>query len=155
MKGTNLQGAHLEGVLLLKADLEDAFLMKAHLEGADLRSAHLEGANLQEARLDGASLSSAFFDEGTLLKNTSFGSKPTGFVSLDGLRWGHANLGAVGWSQVEMVGEEQRARQNLQDGKLKERALRLREYEEAVRSTRQLASLLKAQGLHEEATRFA
>lgn len=54
-----------------------------------------------------------------------------------------------------MVGEEQRARQNLQDGKLKERALRLREYEEAVRSTRQLASLLQAQGLHEEAARFA
>jgi len=154
MKGTNLQEAHLEGALLLKADLKDAFLMKAHMEGADLRGAYLEGANLQEARLDGASLCSAFFDEGTLLKNTSFGNKPTGFVSLDGLRWGHVNLGAVRWSQVEMVGEEQRARQKLQDGKVKERALRIEEYEEAVRATRQLAGLLQAQGLHEEAARF-
>jgi hypothetical protein len=37
---------------------------------------------------------------------------------------------------------------------VKERALRLREYEEAVRVTRQLAGLLRAQGLREEAARF-
>lgn len=54
-----------------------------------------------------------------------------------------------------MLGDEHEARQKKRDGKLKEGATRLEEYESAVRANRQLAVALQAQGLNEEAARFA
>jgi hypothetical protein len=55
-----------------------------------------------------------------------------------------------------MIGEEYEARQKTNwDGKVKDRAVRLEEYEVAVRANRQLAVALQAQGLNEVAARFA
>ena len=155
MKATNLQGAHLEGATLLRANLKEAFIMRTHLEGADLSGANLEGANLQETRLDGATLRGVFFDNGTFMPAISLGSKKSGFVSLCDVRWGDVNLAVVKWSQMEMVGEEYKARQKKHDGKVKDPNIRLDEYEQAVRANRQLASVLQAQGLNEDAARFA
>jgi uncharacterized protein YjbI with pentapeptide repeats len=155
MKGANLQGAHLEEATLLKANLEEAFIMRTHLEGADLSGAHLEGANLQEAQLDGAILRGVFFDNGTYMPDISLGSKESGFVSLCDVRWSDVNLAIVKWSQMEMVGEECEARQKKHLGKVKDRSIRLDEYAQAVRANRQLASVLQAQGLNEDAARFA
>ena len=54
-----------------------------------------------------------------------------------------------------MLGDEYEARQSTRAGKTKDSASRLEEYEAAVRANRQLAVALRAQGLDEEAARFA
>ena len=87
-RGSILNGAHLEGRILIGARLERAGLKGAHLEGADLtgafltmtglegahlegailRDAHLEGVYLADAHLEGANLTGAFltpYFEGT------------------------------------------------------------------------------------------
>jgi len=56
---------------------------------------------------------------------------------------------------MKMLGEEYQARQRKQAGKPKDAATRLNEYETAVRANRQLATVLAAQGLNEEAAHFA
>jgi len=62
----------------------------------------------------------------------------------------------VNWTQVEMLGEEYEARQKTSwDGRVKDKAAWLEEYEVAVRANRQLAVALQAQGLNEVAARFA
>lgn len=54
-----------------------------------------------------------------------------------------------------MLGDEYEARQTARNGKRKNSETRLEEYEVAVRANRQLAVALRAQGLDEEAARFA
>src|SRR5215469_8252348 len=71
------------------------------------------------------------------------------------VRWGDVDLAVVRWSQMKMLGEEYQARQRKQAGKPKDAATRLNEYETAVRANRQLATVLAAQGLNEEAAHFA
>jgi hypothetical protein len=70
------------------------------------------------------------------------------------IRWGNVNLSVVKWSQLDMLGDEYKARQKMQEGKVKDHATRLEEYEAAVRANRQLAIALQAQGLNEDASRF-
>ncbi len=54
-----------------------------------------------------------------------------------------------------MLGDEREARQKMRDGVVKDRSTRLEEYEIAVRANRQLATVLRNQGLNEEADYFA
>jgi hypothetical protein len=54
-----------------------------------------------------------------------------------------------------MLGEEQEAKQKKQDGIVKSKTVRLKEFERAVRANRQLAVILRNQGLDDEAARFA
>jgi hypothetical protein len=61
----------------------------------------------------------------------------------------------VQWSQIEMLGEEYEARQQISYGKVKTKETRREEYEIAVRAYRQLATALQAKGLDEDAARFA
>jgi hypothetical protein len=103
----------------------------------------LQGARLFEANLDGAHL------DGLVLA----GENGVGPRLVD-LHWGDVNLARVNWSQIRILGEEYIARQQKQDGRAKDRAIRLREFEEAVRANRQLAVILQAQGLNEDAARF-
>jgi len=56
---------------------------------------------------------------------------------------------------VKTLGDEHEARQKRHDRKVKDRARRLNEYEQAVRANRQLAIALQSQGLNEYAARFA
>jgi len=155
MNSADFTGAHLEEARLRRVHLEDAFLWEAHLEKADLFSAHLEGTNLYYAHLDGASLRLAFLDAATYLKGASLGNKKLGYVSLADIRWGNSNLAVVKWSQLGMLGEEEKACQKGRDGKRKDLATQLHEYEEAVRANRQLAVVLQGQGLNEHAAYFA
>lgn len=127
----------------------------AHLESADLLGAHLESANLKKAFLHDASLQFAFLDDGTYLQDISLGNEKSGFVLISDARWRDANLAVVKWSQLEILGEEYKARQKKHSGKVKDRMLRLEEFEQAVRANRQLASILQSQGLNEQAARFA
>ncbi len=156
MEECYLKKAHLEQASLYRAHLERAGVMDAHVEDADLREAHLEGSNLKGTRLEGAILDEAFLDSATNLRNTVLGTKGSRYASLADVRWGGVNLAVVNWVQIKMLGDEQRARQSTtSDGKKKDRLTRLAEYQTAVRASRQLSAVLRAQGLQEEADYFA
>src|SRR6266567_7072778 len=167
-----LNGAHLEKADLSRARLEKVYLSEARLEKADLSEAHLEegylsGAYLQEADLSRAHLERAFLYkahlEGARLSRTHVevakrkkaesGEQLIG-PSLADAQWSNVNLAVVQWSQVDMLGDEYKARQTTQTGERKNNMIRLEEYEAAVRANRQLAVALRAQGLDEEAARF-
>lgn len=169
-----LSEAHLEGAILSEAHLEEGYLSGAYLQKADLSMTHLEGAYLNEAHLEdtflyrahlertflykahleGARLSRTHIKEVQLKKAVESGEQHIG-PSLADAQWGNVNLAVVQWSQVEMLGDEYEARQTTRNGRRKNSATRLEEYEAAVRANRQLAVALRAQGLDEEAARFA
>src|SRR5260221_721814 len=155
LEGANLSGAQLEGADLSEAQLEGANLSGAQLKGGDLsyaqlREAYLKGAQLERANLSGAQL------KGADLRNVILGDQQRIGPRLADLQWGDTSLAVVDWSQVAVLGDEHQARQKkTPGGKKKEKAERLSEYQAAVRANRQLAVALQAQGLSEEAARFA
>lgn len=114
--------------------MERPNLSRAHLEGAYLGRAHLEKALLDEVILS---------DE-----------KKVGPWLVD-IRWGEVNLAVVRWSRVKMLADEDEARQKWRGGKVKSRDTQREELESAVRANCQLSVMLQAQGLDEEAARFA
>ena len=144
LKAADLSLAHLEGAYLNEAHLEDTALYKAHLERTFLYRAHLEGARLGRTRIK----------EARLKRAVESGEQHIG-PSIADAQWGNVNLAVVQWSQVDMLGDEYEARQAAHAGKIKSSETRLEEYEAAVRAYRQLAVALRAQGLDEEAARFA
>jgi len=154
MERADLREAHLEGINLARADLEGAYLRRTHLEGANLFNTHLDETYLWEAHLEGAVLSGTHL-EGALLSDIILSDEKRVGPRLADVRWGDVNLAVVRWSQMNMLGEEYQARQKKQDGKAKDAATRLKEYETAVRANRQLATALSAQGLNEDAAHFA
>jgi len=156
----NLFRSHLEQAELWNASLKGASLSETRLGGAILTGAHLEGADLDRAHLEGVStapadLTWAVFDSTTVLRGVTLGNAIHGYVRVADVNWGGANLTVVKWSQVGMLGDEQEARQKMRDGKKKDAATRLEEFETAVRANRQLANVLQAQALNEDAARFA
>jgi uncharacterized protein YjbI with pentapeptide repeats len=178
-----LRNTHLEGARLYGARLDRASLVGAHLEGAQLRRAHLEGASLANAALGGkrmaaddlsrirqwapdfpevlrpADMQRAFFDTASVLDNVSLGDPQNGYAELADTRWGETNLAVIRWTDGRnaiILGDEREARRRVTpEGKPKSRAERLADLERAVRANRQLAVALQAQGLNEDAGRFA
>ncbi len=145
------------------SDWDNINLYKAGLAGA-----HLDGADLFEARfvsktpslasseiLPSTNLRSAYFDDTTILQRVSFGENVQNFVLLADVRWRGANLAALDWSHMKLLGDEKEARQRTHHGKVKQRNTRLFEYEIAERANRQLALALQAQGLNKAAAHFA
>jgi uncharacterized protein YjbI with pentapeptide repeats len=166
LEGADLHVAHLECSLFIdshleKANLSDTFLqgtvlVMAHLEGADLSYAHLEGADLHYVHLEGANLSEAFFDSTTRLNEAVLSNSVYGGVSLADVHWGDVNVAVIDWSAVSQLGDERTAKQQKSDdGEPKDSTDRLAGYRKAVRAYRQLAVMLRNQGLNEDAARFA
>src|SRR5205085_2924485 len=149
-----LSGAYLQGADLSRAHLEGAYLNEAHLEDTSLYKAHLERTFLYKAHLEGARLGGTHVEEGQSKKAEESEEQLIG-PSLADAQWANVNLAVVQWSQVDMLGDEYEARQGTRHGKRKSSVTRLEEYEAAVRANRQLAVALRAQGLDEEAARFA
>jgi len=154
MEKADLRDAHLEGANLSGVDLEGAYLRGTHLEGADLFNTHLDETFLWQAHLEGARLNGTHL-EGARLNNLILCDEKRIGPWMADVRWSDASLAVVNWSQMKMLGEENQARQKLRDGKPKDAATRLNEYERAVRANRQLATALSAQGLNEDAAHFA
>lgn len=170
LKGAHLEGAELEYAFFEGADLRRAHMEDANLAGIQMQRAYLEGTNckgadLWLAQLDGAfiwatnlagtnmsqiHLQEAHIDHRVVLAN----EQGVGPRMVDA-HLGEVNLASINWAQVKMPGDEYTARQEEQDGKVKDRETRLREFEEAVRANRQLAIVLQEQGLSEESARFA
>jgi len=161
LSGAQLQAAYLEraqlqGANLIDAQLQGANLIDAQLQAADLWGAQLQGANLSGAQLQGADLLGTFFDNATRLEKVILADKEHGGASLADVSWGGVNLAIVDWSPLKMLGDEYQARRPTDSNKVKkDKALRLEQYRIAVRANRQLAVVLRDQGLNEEADRFA
>jgi uncharacterized protein YjbI with pentapeptide repeats len=151
-----LREVHMEGTTLIRTHLEGAILSKAHLERAKLRGTHLERAALYETHLGGAFLHGTFFDAATNLENVMLTSEKFGSVSLAGVHWNGVDLSVVDWAQLKMLGEEREAQQPRGwQGKEKDHASHISEYQLAARSNRQLALVLQEQGLYDVAVYFA
>jgi uncharacterized protein YjbI with pentapeptide repeats len=168
LEETDFSWAHLEGTCLEEACLRRAKLFETYLGGADLRGSHLQGTDLTRALLKGmqisttdlervrkwklnfptslppADLRSTFFDKTTKLDGINLGNKEQGFVTLADVDWGGVNLAVVDWNQIDKLGDERKAEQQNH----------LDEYKVAVRANRQLAVVLRDQGLNEQAGYF-
>jgi uncharacterized protein YjbI with pentapeptide repeats len=184
LEGAFLQRAHLEGARVFGAHLEHATLSDAHLEGTMLRRAHFEGTSLANVHFEDGRLSPedltrvrrwrpdfpeqlppadlrlVFFDAGTNLQGATLAGASSACVSLADVRWGDVNLAVLRWTSGRnrplILGDETEARARRDpEGKLLPTAERLTAYEAAVRANRQLALALQAQGLNEDAARFA
>jgi hypothetical protein len=151
----DLRGAHLEGANLNGADLEGADLRTAHLEGADLSDAHLDGAILRDAHLEGADLRGAFMSRETALNDVTLSHNQNSIVLFADMHWSDVNVAVVDWSALSMLGEELLARQRDSHGTKVEKLYSIELYNTAARAYRQLAVVLRNQGLNEDANRFA
>jgi len=149
LKMARLQGASLKMARLLSADLRTA-----RLQGVDLSSAHLEGADLSHANLEGADLKMAFMSSETVLNNVTL-SHNKNIVLLADVHWSDVNVAVVDWSVLTKLGEELLARQRKRPSTEVEKQYNIELYNAAVRAYRQLATVLRNQGLNEDAARFA
>lgn len=164
----NLSGlplAHLYGALALdeweNATEEQRNTAVVCMKGADLRGAQLQGADLREAQLQAADLRKTQLD-GVDLKEATLSDEQYGPALLADAKWGEINLAVVDWMPVKMLGDEQVAHQKkystedmFHRGGTKDKQTRIDEYKVAVRANRQLATVLRDQGLNEEADHFA
>lgn len=151
LKGTSLLGANLTDAYLDGANLTGAYLRGANLQGADAREATLDGADLRGANLRKADLRGVRMDSRTTLTAVGLDSE----TQLGDIVWSDAPLTRIDWGQVRQLGDERIARRRkAASGKRKPRTTRLTEYQAAVRANRQLATVLRDQGLSEHADRF-
>lgn len=163
LEGANLTLAHLEGAKLYGAHLEDAALTLAHLERARLNGAHLERASLAEAHLEGANLRLAHLTNQVDFRGATFDvTTNLADVHLDAtlfvadVLWNGVPLTRVDWRQVPRLGDEAGVRQPYERsyGRRKYKGGWVRGFEEAARAYRQLAVVLRGQGITEAADRF-
>jgi uncharacterized protein YjbI with pentapeptide repeats len=173
LEHARLRETHLEYANLIAARLEHAFAFGAHLEHTLLGGAHLEDVHLHAAHLERADLRSAFLDKGTELRDAVLGDEKSGYATLMDVRWGDVNLAVINWTRTTRgflgirkridaieLGDEREARSPtlLNEGlqrMLKDGHAWLQGYKDAVRANRQLATVLRQQGLNEDADRFA
>ncbi len=79
-----------------------------------------------------------------------------GVALLADIHWNDATLMRVDWGEIKKPGdEEETKRQEMADGVAKTEFDRTWDHHAAVRANRQLANMLQAQGLNEDAARFA
>jgi uncharacterized protein YjbI with pentapeptide repeats len=146
-------------------------LVRAHLEGASLRNTHLEPQDDANA-VDGAILSAAFLDDATDLRGTILARDSDGAAAhLGNVRWNGADITPIDWSNVKLLGEEADVREarvdtteplehvrftflgmfvNRKSAEVSREETRL-----AMLATRQIAALLRSQGLRAPADAFA
>jgi uncharacterized protein YjbI with pentapeptide repeats len=157
LERANLTSADLHGAILNLANLQGADLTGANLQNASLGDANLQGAALHDANLSGADLRRAMLNHVTGIERATVGKGPEDSIRVADILWGGANLSVVNnqdgvpWSGVEFLKDELVDEQD--DGFTAERANQ--QLTTAVRAYRQLATALRAQGLADEADRFA
>jgi hypothetical protein len=173
LRGAHLTGVNLAGASMEETDLTGAYMPRANLNEArlgvrreedglglvpstlvraDLHGANLTGTNLEGVDLSGANLRETRMDAGTVLARVRLSSD----TLLADVIWGDASLMRIDWETVTETGDAKRAKERLgPKGKRKDDATRLEEHVTAVRTYRQLATVLRAQGLNEVANHFA
>ncbi len=165
--GEIFEGPHLEGASFYEAHLEGATFENAYLGGKKVNDDDVEKVKLWFMRfpesfrpenlsvIEPANFRRAFFDAATKLDNAQLGDEKYGFVLLADVHWGDVNISTLSWDKVKILGDEYEARQERRHGQVKAQAIRREEHERAVRACRQLAVVLRNQGLDEDAARFA
>jgi hypothetical protein len=152
LEGADLHHAQLQGAALRLAQLQHATLWAAHLHQANLHDAQLHGTYLYGAHFQGASLRKARLDEATTLTAIQLDAD----TRLADVVWHDAPLTRIRWEQAPRLGDESAAwRAHDPEGKVKAPEQRLQEFQAAVRANRQLAVALRAQGMNEDADRYA
>jgi hypothetical protein len=168
LTGANLVFADLSGAHLADARLQDADMGRVNLRGAELNYADLSGAHLREANLHGANLQYVRLT-GTRLHGADLGHAvlhgtrmdPATVLSeahldagtwLGDIIWDGALLARINWDQVPRLGDEAAIGQA---SAAKDAHERLEAYRAAARAYQQLALALQAQGLGDEAGRYA
>jgi uncharacterized protein YjbI with pentapeptide repeats len=170
LSGANLDKADLSGAILAGADLSGARLVSAdlsrtRLDKADLRGALLDKADLRGARLDSANLSGTHLDSANLSGAGFVGARMDVDTKLEGIRldstarladinWNGVPLTRVDWEQMRRLGDEAVAWQPRDDDKSKDAARRRGEFTAEARANRQLATVLRDQGLNDDADRY-
>ncbi len=148
----NLMIATLRKADLVLANLSGAFLANVDLRDANLQLASLKGARLEGVDLRGAVLCEAVMDAETRLHDAQLDST----TRLADVVWNGAPLTRLMWAQTPILGDEREAlRERDTAGKAKDAVTRRAQYGDAVRANRQVANVLQAQGLNEEAARYA
>jgi len=154
--GATLRGSNLKGAEILASSLESADISGAELENTDLSRLNLEGVNLEQTYLGKAHLRRASFDHNTNFEGARFSDEKGIGPQVGDVHWGDVDLTVVEWSVVKMLKDEDDAlNPTAYDGARKDRNTRMKEYQVAVRAYRQLAVVLRNQGLNEDAARFA
>lgn len=155
LRSCELFRAHLEGASLARVHLEEADLEGAYMQIADLGGAHIEGAHLYGAHLAGAYLRRLYLDASTNVGRIELTDHSVGPAIVADAHWNGADLSLTEWRKVHRLGDEVVARQRRQGQEVKSRSQRLTEFERALRANRQLAAVLRSQGINEAADRFA
>jgi uncharacterized protein YjbI with pentapeptide repeats len=144
----SLRYARLEGCALTRARLDGVNLHYAHLERADLYKAHF-------AAIPPADLTLAVMDAGTRLDGAVFGNKQRTGPSMEGVQWNGARLSSIDWSGIRTLGDEYSMHATAAwNPPTAYGDIRL-VYQLAVQAYRQVAVVLREQGLNEHADRFA
>jgi len=104
--------------------------------------------------LPNADLRMTDLDHATL-DYVTFSDQVYGCTCFADIKWGEVNLALVDWGPVTRLGDERVARQEQEHPGTRFPTIRDDQYREAVRANRQLAVVLRAQGLNEEADHFA
>jgi uncharacterized protein YjbI with pentapeptide repeats len=167
LSGADLGWATLSGAELVGANLSGAMLQRANLSGAMLQRATLNGTNLLDATLSGANLRGTRMNADTYLT----GAKLDARTRLADIVWNGALVTRLNWEDVDRLGEEYlvwqtrgriTVRETNGETELvtvlevpKNKVERLRDFQDAVLANRQVATLLRSQGLNEHADRFA
>jgi uncharacterized protein YjbI with pentapeptide repeats len=164
LDGANLFGTHLEGAELGGAYLGGARLRDTHLDSAFLRDARLvppETEKRSDSELWYRSLTNlrlCHFDENTTLNDVVL-SNGRETIRVADIRWHGVNISVMDWEGVQL-GDELLAdrfrkppkRYQPEDGLPLDR---IDAYKIAVRANRQVATILRAQGMNEIADQFS
>ncbi|MGO8948935.1 MAG: pentapeptide repeat-containing protein [Ktedonobacterales bacterium] len=163
-----LGGTHLEGATIRGANLRGAFLSGVHLEGVETLTLRPPNQWIVEvrpltritkrafpSRLPPANLRLSSFDEETIIRDFILGDENLGYAWLSDVNWGNVNVSDIAWGELKQCGEEYSARHKKTfEGALKTKERRLSDYSRAVKANRQLATMLRGQGLTENADYF-
>jgi uncharacterized protein YjbI with pentapeptide repeats len=148
LRDASLRYTRLEGSALTRARLDGVNLHYAHLERADLYKAHF-------ASIPPADLTLAIMDTGTRLDGVVFGNKQRTGPRMEGVQWNGARLSSINWSEVRTLGDEYAMRATVAWDPPAAYGDILLVYQVAVQAYRQVAVVLREQGLNEHADRFA
>ncbi|MFJ8030340.1 pentapeptide repeat-containing protein [Streptomyces sp. NPDC096032] len=152
----NLQDSNLGNSVLSRASLT-----YADLRGANMSDCHIEGADLFGANLGGnrpTNLHGAVCDQETRFNEVVIASPAGVGPRLFDVRWNGASLTGINWSDLRKVAEETRSfhrtRKRAGDNRREHNKRRVVWYLEAAQTYGQLSSVLRAQGLNDQARRF-
>ncbi|WP_329312196.1 pentapeptide repeat-containing protein [Streptomyces sp. NBC_01262] len=146
---------------LVNSDLSGASLTHADLRGVNMSDCHLEGADLFRVNLGGdrpASLHGAICNHDTRFNEAVLASPEGVGPRLFDVRWNGSSLTGINWSDLKKVAEETRSfhesRRRIGDSWKDHNKRRITWYLEAAQTYGQLSSVLRTQGLNDQARRF-